>query len=263
MAIALSTPTKPSAHFPIYSKTLSLIRGLMQKRRFDIIYLIALAALALAVLFPIKTRIEREVTLAMMAICWLAPWLAFRSKLLVGAVWIPVTAVVAWLFLAPTPQSGKPTVPRDMIVSNLEAYNGALYIWGGEARLGIDCSGLIRRGMIDSCYQMGIERHDPRLMRMATSMWWNDVSAEQLGQGYDGRTQFLFNAKSLNNLDYSKILPGDFAVTSSGLHTLAYIGNRTWIEADPQYMSVVKVSAPSTNTWFFESMKIMRWTNAN
>jgi len=33
--------------------------------------------------------------------------------------------------------------------------------------------------------------------------------------------------------NHATILPGDLAVTESGSHVLAYLGDETWIEAEP------------------------------
>lgn len=63
-------------------------------------------------------------------------------------------------------------------------------------------------------------------------------------------------------------MPGDFAVTSDGVHVMAYIGDQTWLEADPDVKKVIKVKAPSDNPWFSEPVNVMRWaqfaqTNTN
>lgn len=65
---------------------------------------------------------------------------------------------------------------------------------------------------------------------------------------------------SINELDESKILPGDFAVTVTGVHALAYTGDGIWIEADPHYARVITVKTPTKNPWFEEPVQIMRWS---
>lgn len=57
-------------------------------------------------------------------------------------------------------------------------------------------------------------------------------------------------------------MPGDMAVTSSGVHVLAYLGERTWIEADPNELQgnrVIRVKTPTRNAWFNMPVHIMRW----
>jgi hypothetical protein len=56
------------------------------------------------------------------------------------------------------------------------------------------------------------------------------------------------------------VLPGDLAVTRSGVHIMAYLGNKRWIEADPAAGSVITITAPSANnSWFHTPMNIVRW----
>ena len=48
-------------------------------------------------------------------------------------------------------------------------------------------------------------------------------------------------------------------MTESGVHTLAYLGGQTWIEADPDAGRVLQAQVPSKSPWFNEPVKIMRW----
>jgi hypothetical protein len=80
-----------------------------------------------------------------------------------------------------------------------------------------------------------------------------------LGDEYRHATRRLFTASSINALDLAKILPGDFAVTVGGVHTLAYLGDKTWIEADPNVKRVVKFSIPAMSPWFDQPVYIVRW----
>ncbi len=127
--------------------------------------------------------------------------------------------------------------------------------------MGIDCSGLIRRGLIDSLFCRGIRTFNPGLVRRSLSLWWHDCTANVLGEAHDGFTVHLLDTPTVNKLDHSKILPGDLAVTSGGSHIMAYIGNNTWIEADPGVGRVITVQVPSNdNPWFHTPMKIVRWS---
>lgn len=118
--------------------------------------------------------------------------------------------------------------------------------------------------MIDACLDQGLCNPDPGLLKRGLSLWWNDTSAKALGEEYRGLTKRLFNAPDLKSLDHDRILPGDFAVTSDGVHVMAYLGNETWIEADPGKLKVIKIHAPATtNGWFRRPVNIMRWSCLN
>ena len=181
------------------------------------------------------------------------------QKRMIRAFLLACTGVIA-LFLILPGRTGDASKLRTSYVASLGNYEGTIYIWGGESRLGIDCSGLVRKGLIMADYHQGISTLNPALLRTGFSLWWHDCSAQALGEEYRHGTRQLFSAPSLNELDHSKILPGDIAVTRNGVHTLAYIGNQTWIEADPTVRRVIKVQVPTKNAWFGEPVNILRWT---
>jgi cell wall-associated NlpC family hydrolase len=149
---------------------------------------------------------------------------------------------------------------RTEYVDGLRRHDGRKYIWGGESLRGVDCSGLIRCGLIDSLFHRGIRTLDPGLVRHALFLWWNDCSAKALGEMHHGLTTRLFDTRSINELDHSQVLPGDLAVTRDGVHIMAYLGNRSWIEADPMEARVVSLAAPNGNLWFATPMTIVRWS---
>ena len=145
-------------------------------------------------------------------------------------------------------------------LSHLSKYENTTYIWGGENSIGIDCSGLVRKGLIKANFEQGILNLNPDLIRMGFSLWWHDSSAEALRDEYRNYTKQLFASDSINTLDYNKIHKGDMAVTQDGVHILAYLGNKVWIEADPIYKKVIKVSIPELdNPWFNTPVYILRW----
>lgn len=152
------------------------------------------------------------------------------------------------------------SVLREQYIKDLEKFENTPYLWGGESIFGIDCSGLIRRGIMDANLKLGIKTLNPLLVREAISMWFYDIAADSMMNEYRNTTQYVFSGKSVNELDYSKILPGDFMVTQNGVHTMAYIGDKIWIEADPGFAKVLKVKVPEKDLmWFKIPTKIMRW----
>jgi hypothetical protein len=49
-------------------------------------------------------------------------------------------------------------------------------------------------------------------------------------------------------------------LTADGIHVLGYIGENTWIEADPGIHKVIKVKTPADdNIWFTVPVSVMRW----
>ena len=142
----------------------------------------------------------------------------------------------------------------------LKAYTGCRYVWGGEGYLGIDCSGLVRKGMEDALATQGCSTLNPALMRESLSLYWHDTSARVMGQGYAGRMRVVTACTSLNQLDYMLVTPGDLAVTEGGDHVLAYLGDKTWIAADPIAGRVTTFAIPEEkNPYFTTPMRIVRW----
>ena len=149
---------------------------------------------------------------------------------------------------------------RKEYISVLKRYEGTVYIWGGENKIGIDCSGLVRNGLIDANVLVGIKTLNPKPIRTALNMWWNDCSASALRDGYRNYTKTLFKAENINSANIDAMLPGDIAVTVDGVHVLAYLGENLWIEADPGVMRVILVKTPTNNPWFTVPVYILRWT---
>ncbi len=215
--------------------------------------------MALLSFYPIRTGTTRLLLLFGLAALWIAAAVVFRQRRGVLITLMAGAGLVAGFALLPG-RTLDATSLRAEYVRSLEDFQGTAYVWGGENSLGIDCSGLIRCGWIDANLRTGLRTLNPGPVRQAARIWWQDCSAEELGQGYRGRTHLLLTTPSLNRLDYRQIQSGDVAVTQSGAHTLAYLGNHTWIEADPLAGAVIMLRAPvAKNPWFEEPMKIMRW----
>jgi hypothetical protein len=142
----------------------------------------------------------------------------------------------------------------------LKSYLGCRYVWGGEGYLGVDCSGLVQKGLMDALATRGLTTLDPALMRESLSLYWHRTTAKVIGEGYAGRTDTVTTCPTLNALDYSLVQPGDLAVTAGGDHVMAYLGNRTWIAADPGVDKVTTFTIPEQrNAYFSTPMRIVRW----
>jgi hypothetical protein len=120
---------------------------------------------------------------------------------------------------------------------------------------------LVRAGLIKASIKQGVLTVNPSLVRFSLSLWWHDSTAKALGEEYRAQTKHILIATSINSLGPNETLSGDIAVTVSGVHVLAFLGNEEWIEADPSIGKVVIVKVPAIkNPWFQEPVHIMRWT---
>lgn len=208
--------------------------------------------------FPIGYTSCRVFLIAAVAVLWAwGAYLLRRRRLAAAMVVVVGISGLAWLALPGRP--GDPAVLRASYIQCLKHYEGTPYTWGGENRIAIDCSGLVREGLINANIKTGLVSLNPQLLRTAFGLWWHDCSAKALRDQYRGFTVQCGKAESINALSLPSLAPGDLAVTADGVHVLAYLGERTWIEADPGVMKVLTVHVPSDNVWFNVPVQIVRW----
>lgn len=230
-----------------------------------VIWVLWFAILLLAPWFPIRFGLLRFALVLCALALWLgASWLLWTyrgtRRIACGVLLLGLLCMAFVIFAPAKPQN--PQALRAQYVRALQSYEGTPYLWGGESKRGIDCSGLMRCALIDANWQQGWSTLNASAIRAAFSIWWNDSSAKAMKEEYQGRTRLLFTSPSLNQMPYFKLQPGDIAVTSSGVHVLAYIGEETWIEADPNELQgnrVIKVQTPTRNAWFNMPVHVMRW----
>jgi hypothetical protein len=195
-----------------------------------------------------------------LGVCGGLLWLAWPKRVLRWLIGGFYLAVAIFLILPGRrlPEDRQPL--RTAYIEAMKSYTGCRYAWGGEGRMGIDCSGLIRRGMEDALMKEGVETLNSTLVRMALDLYWNDTTAAEMKRGYNGRTFPVTQCESLNALDYEPLVPGDLAVTDDGVHVMAYLGNKSWVAADPGEGAVTLFSIPEKkNAYFDRPMTICRW----
>lgn len=147
-------------------------------------------------------------------------------------------------------------------VEELKRYQGVRYVWGGENFLGIDCSGLVRKGMINALWKTGLTTANPTAARAAISLWWRDASARAMQAGYRNMTRSIGSFPSIQSLesrDTALLQSGDLAVTSNGIHILAYLGDGRWIEADPALDRVIILDQTTPDPWLQTPVDLLRW----
>jgi cell wall-associated NlpC family hydrolase len=130
-------------------------------------------------------------------------------------------------------------------VERLKDYDGVRYVYGGENHRGVDCSGLVRAAMVRALIDRGFGSLNSEMLRSAFTLWWRDTNAIQLGKGANGLTLPISDGSPMPMRAAQNLRPGDLAVTTSGSHVLAYLGDQRWIEADPD---VARVQIVDLNT---------------
>lgn len=209
-------------------------------------------------LCPVENQITRFALIAGMAATWLGAVLLWwrRKRIRVALMLLGILPSVAVCL------PGRAVEPDPLAADYsraLRMFRGVRYVWGGEGWLGMDCSGLVRKGLVWGQLYHGLTTLNGRPIRDAVLLWGHDVSALALREGYRGWTAELFRSDSVVRADQSKLRAGDLAVTADGVHVMAYLGNRTWIEADPVANRVVEVVPPTDNPWFNSPVVFVRW----
>jgi hypothetical protein len=232
----------------------------MKRKLLVILTGISGAAAGCALLQPINSTLLRLLaigSLGLFILCilvlgWKTKWLRFSI--------LSICAVAFLVLLLPgrTPDT---TALRDRYVKSLDTYSDVSYVWGGEGKWGIDCSGLPRTAFRDALFSEGLRTLNGTLIREGVRQWWFDASAKALSEGHKGYLIPLFPTEALRKTDFSKLKPSDIAITRSGIHCLVYVGDDTWIQADPAVGKVATFNARTTeNTWFDEPVKLYHWS---
>ena len=217
-----------------------------------------LAALLAEATYPVTYCTLRVfVVLASLAL-WLGAVVLMRRRKVVAVILLLLGLSVV-IFVSLPGRAPAVAELRAAYVKCLQRYEGTRYVWGGENRRGIDCSGLVREALIDADVLTGLRTLNPQPIRAAFELWWFDCSAAALRDEYRTFTCRRFTAPSINSLTNRELAVGDLAVTVDGLHVLAFVGSNTWVEADPDAMKVINVACPSDNLWFHVPVQVMRW----
>ena len=239
------------------------MRDASNYRRAALLWSIWAGALLILILlagYPVSYRVTRLGSVALAGFLWMGLIVLTWRVRAISVILLVISTAAALIACWPSQKPVNREQLRTQYVEKLQRMDGVRYVWGGENSRGIDCSGLVRRGMIDALLAQGVAQAEPAMFRRAAGYWWNDCTAAGLGEGFRNLTVPVLETPALNEVDHSDLEPGDLAVTRSGVHVMAYLGNQTWIEADPDVGRVIVVRAPaSENRWFATPMKIVRW----
>lgn len=209
---------------------------------------------------PIGSAIYRLMLLFGVLVLWISVTLLARHQRTIRFLLLSTPLLILTPLLLPGDRID-PIELRDTYVRRMTQFEGTRYFWGGENSLGIDCSGLPRRALRDALLACGVRRLDGSAFREFLEQWWFDASASALSKGYRHFTAPLKTTGRIESMDYSELLPGDLAVTRSGVHVLAYLGNNKWIQADPGSECVVIADGRmDKNFWFTVPVTTYRWS---
>ena len=178
--------------------------------------------------------------------------------------WRTILLILPVLAAVPFCLPEKPLDPeklRGRYVAAMERMEGTCYLWGGESRRGIDCSGLPRRALRDALWETGMENGNGAAFREWARQWWFDTSAKAMAENHRGFTRPLGVSGKLRDLDFSNLSPGDLAVTADGRHVMVFLRGGNWIQADPRPFKVtIGDPAVEPNPWFDSLVRMHRWT---
>lgn len=221
--------------------------------------LLLIAAIIILIMHPINRFSIKITTLGLFILLFISILALFWKKKIIRFTVIGIVAA-SGIFLSVTGPGVSKEIIRKEYISSLKKYEGVKYLWGGENSYGIDCSGLVRKGLIDTFFKLGFKEFSPQYIRQALYIWFYDSSAEALRDGYREYTVPIMKDITLNSLEHSKIVEGDIMVTENCVHTMVYIGNNFWIQADPGKGKVIIEMAPSKdNVWYDSKSRIVRW----
>lgn len=212
-------------------------------------------------LFPVVYDLIRLGIIAGLISVWAIGLYLFWKNRAARILFVGVLLVVLLAAVCPGREADKGLM-RKTYVQSLLSYENVEYIWGGETRVGIDCSGLIREAYVDANFKVGLTTLNPGLIRKAVIVWGRDCGANAIGNGYGGRTKLIKNVESLDKLRESDMTPGDMVVAKEGFHILAYIGEGILIEASPNAGKVRQISiADKAKEWKGIPIKLVHWSD--
>jgi hypothetical protein len=218
--------------------------------------------LAVALLIPVSLFVTRAGSLALigllyagtLALWWHIRWLRW-SVLTLGAL------ITAFFFL-PGREDYDRFALRAEAARCVERYEGTRYAWRGEGRFGVDCSGLVRRGIIEGLAWQGLTTVNPHLLRLSVAIWWRDLSPKEMADGSVRTLRKVCDTPALDALKDKNLHMGDFALTRDGAQVLAYVGEHVWMEADPEpgKKKVIRLRlGKDKSAWFQTPVDVLRW----
>ena len=219
----------------------------------------ALFGIFLIPLNPVNSKLLRLAFLGCVVGTWLGFAILIWSQKHVRFLALLLPILVSLLLMLPGGKMDSDELRNDYL-RRMAEFKDTKYFWGGESSRGIDCSGLPRRALRDALLAYGFKHFNGDAFRQYVEQWWYDASAKALGEGYRNYTRPLDVTGTIQEMSYDTLVPGDLAVTTSGVHILAYVGDGQWIQADPSIGKVATLSGRNDdNPWFRVPVTTHRW----
>jgi len=209
--------------------------------------------------YPVHCTVLRLALLGCAAGAWIGVTILIWNRKALKRLALALPMLAAIPFMLPGDEMNADELRHDY-VRRMALLEGTTYVWGGESPHGIDCSGLPRRALRDALLAYGVKHLNGRAFRTYAEHWWYDASAKALGEGFRSFTVPVGTAGTIRDMNHETLMPGDLAVTSFGVHVLAYAGEGLWIQADPNIGSVAILHGSANNGWFSAPVTVHRWS---
>jgi hypothetical protein len=217
------------------------------KRSYNYIKLtILITSLLILFFFPVRTTIIRGIIILLIAMPLIYLIKNYWSKFYIGKALL--TGTIILLIWGITTFTLVP-INQKTFIQHVQSYENVPFVWGGENSFGLDCSGLIRQSLLKtylSQYRIG----------SAFQIWFIDCPAKHLSTKYSNILREYKKAVLIKNVTNLNIPLGTLAVTTTGNHVLAYVGNNSWAQASPDDMKVTIKNYSENDPWFLKKVNM-------
>ncbi len=221
--------------------------------------IVGVCLILLTLLHPVNRASLRIAGIVGICLVWVSLLIKCRRKSTPSVILLALPVVLTIYLVIPVRVSDHQAL-RSAYLEELEKLDGTRYVWGGESKLGVDCSGLPRLALRQAHCRRFFSTGNPGHARAWLNSWWFDSSADALANDYRGFTWPVDVEGTLQDIDPKTINPGDLAITENGVHLLVFLGDGKWIQADPGPNKVL-IQDPKVDSsgWFKMKSTIHRW----
>ena len=133
-----------------------------------------LTAVLVAVVNPVSTGIVRLFIAVAVPLLWVSAIFLLRRRKAV-AIGSALSGLIVIGFAVLPGRPTDPTQLRRAYMDELRHYEGSPFVLGGENRRGIDCSGLVRRALINAHVWLAFATLNPKAIRTGLDLCGTNV----------------------------------------------------------------------------------------